>query len=256
MIEVNKKLPSGVLLGPEIQNLRNILQEQNAAWFSAEDAYITQESDEDTTWVSGWASNTTDVTAKPSRPNKKKGRFDHASMVPAMCFQSGVHCGYSANGIAPNAERFTVAVIYRSEKRDGRTLFSVAGEDKSNMLFANESSGKLHIVDRSGTILVECDAPLSGTRHALLIASYETGKLRVSLNGELQGEAAGHVPGLGGSAEFFIGCRNHRAGLAKTLGTSSISDAFYWPDRMLLGPQGIPPDPALAALHDFWRWNR
>lgn len=69
-------------------------------------------------------------------------------------------------------------------------------------------------------------------------------------------EASGKVPVLGGAAELFIGCRSHRSGLAKTLGSARISDVIYWPDRMILGSDGDDVALDLKLLRDFWRWNR
>ena len=257
MIEVKTSLPEGALLGPEQHHLKTHLEAAKAVWFCGPDARIHTKTEGETTWVTGWDSSTGAITALPSRANKSGGRFDADAPIPAITLKAGQHCGYSANGIAKSAERFTVAVIYRSEQRDGRTLFSVAGEDKSNMLFANENKGILSVVDRSNTLQVICDAPkVDNDRHALLVASYETGKLRVALNGETVGEARGEVPGLGGTAELFIGCRNHRSGILKTVGAGRISDLFYWPERTLIGPASVPIDPSLTLLYDFWRWNR
>ena len=255
-LQIAKRLPAGALLGPERDALLAALAAQNASWFTALSAKIEAEGDGKAVWVTGWSSITTEAKAIPTRPNDKGGRFDPDGSNPAMCFRAGQHCGYSADGIAPTAERFTVAVIYQSEDQDGRTLFSVAGAEKSNMLFANESSGALAVLDREGSLRLKCDAPPNGSRYALLVVSYESGKLRVSVNGGPPEEANGKVPGLEGAAELFIGCRNHRSGLAKTLGSSRISDVFFWPEMALLRPADMPLDPVLAMLEDFWRWNR
>jgi hypothetical protein len=83
-----------------------------------------------------------------------------------MVFQAEKNCGYSVNPIAPTAERFSVAVIYRSRNCDGRTLCSIAGKSHDNFIFANEFQGKLSIIDRAGTIgllfsrLIQCTGPV------------------------------------------------------------------------------------------------
>lgn len=255
-LQIAKRLPAGALLGPERDALLAALVGQGASWFTALPNSVETESEGKKSWVTGWSSITSEANAIPTRPNDRGGRFDPEGSNPAMCFRAGQHCGYSVDGIAPTAEQFTVAVIYQSEDQDGRTLFSVAGADKSNMLFANESSGALAVLDREGSLRLKCDAPPIGSRYGLLVVSYESGKLRVSVNGGPPEETNGKVPGLEGAAELFIGCRNHRSGLAKTLGTSRISDVYFWPEMALLRPADMPLDPVLTMLEDFWRWNR
>lgn len=255
-LQIAKRLPAGALLGPERDALLAALVGQGASWFTALPNSVETESEGKKSWVTGWSSITSEANAIPTRPNDRGGRFDPEGSNPAMCFRAGQHCGYSVDGIAPTAEQFTVAVIYQSEDQDGRTLFSVAGADKSNMLFANESSGALAVLDREGSLRLKCDAPPIGSRYGLLVVSYESGKLRVSVNGGPPEETNGKVPGLEGAAELFIGCRNHRSGLAKTLGTSRISDVYFWPEMALQRPADMPLDPVLTMLEDFWRWNR
>ena len=254
MLEISKALPPKAVLGLEAEQLQNSLEGQNTTWFRAIDKHIELEADEGEAWVSGWTCCTSEVRAEPSRPNKRAGQFDASCSIPAICFRAQTHCGYSAT--VESAQRFSISVLYRSKNRDARTLFSIAGKDKSNILFANENAGRLSVTDRSGTVKIECDAPPESNRHVLLVVSYEPGKLRMRLNDDPVQEAMGHVPGLEGTAELFIGCRNHRPGLAKTLGESRISDLIYWPDRMILGPKDGQSDPDLALLCDFWRWNR
>lgn len=257
MLKISTSLPSTAIFGAEAERLKNVLVDHNASWFRALSDHIEIETDEDVSpWVSTWRSSTTDVVATPTRPNKKNGRFDTTSPVPAMRFQAETHCGYSADKIAKSAERFSIAILYKSENRDARTVFSISGKTQNNILFVNENSGRLTLLDRAGTLKLETDAPPLSHRYALLVVSYAAGKLRMQLNNEPMQETLGHIPDLEGTAELFIGCRNHRSGLAKTLGTSRISDVIYWPDRMLLGPVGEDMPPDLTLLHDFWRWNR
>lgn len=254
MLNLPASLPPGAVLGPERDRLGAALCAQNASWFAATPSHVTVEDDTPDPWVSAWASTTSGARAVPSRPNSRGGRFDQEAPVPALRFRAGLHCGYSVDGIADSANHFTVAVIYRSEARNARTLISVAGQDKSNMIYANESAGALNVADRSSTILAENSAPMPSYRAALLLVGYEPGTLRVAINGGPVTRATGQVPGLDGAAELFIGCRNHRSGLAKTLGSSRISDVIYWPQQML--PDGHVTTPDLRPLYDFWIWNR
>jgi hypothetical protein len=67
--------------------------------------------------------------------------------------------------------------------------------------------------------------------------------------------AADRVPGLAHPADFFIGCRSNRAGLAKTLGTSRLHEVLFWPDRALLGAAEPEDRAALEALRRHFRWD-
>jgi hypothetical protein len=69
-------------------------------------------------------------------------------------------------------------------------------------------------------------------------------------------EARGEIGAFSGAAELFIGCRNHRGGLGKTLGAHETSDVFFWPDQMLLAPSDTAEAASLNALRSYWRWNR
>jgi hypothetical protein len=263
MLEIPHSLPPGALLDAEGRALEDLLSGQGAHWFRALPDFIaTQpvEADTQETFVSGWTSAISEVSAAPTRPNDRAGRFDGSGAPPAMCFRAQHHCGYAVPAIAPSAERFSLAVIYASEERDARTLFSVTGADNSNILFGFEKTGTLAVKDRAGTVELAAEAPATGPeaggRHGLLVVSHEMGKLRMAVNAGPTLEASGRVPGLTDTAELFIGCRSHRPGLAKTLGTARITDVIFWPDRMVLGPSGLPSDPSLGALRDFWKWNR
>lgn len=256
MIEISQTLPTGAVFGQEVQLLDDALRLQKAAWFRARAQDITCQDDDNGQWVESWQSTSADPIARPTRPNDKNGRFDTSLPMPALQFRAQTHCGYSVRDIAPSAERFSLAVIYCSENRDARTLFSIAGPDHSNILFGNEADGQMRVQDRAGTVLIECDAPQTASRYGLLVVSYQPGKLRICINDLPTLETSGTAPGLNGNAELFIAGRSHRPGLAKTLGDAQITDLIFWPDRMILGPKGTPTDPSLILLRDFWRWNR
>ncbi len=65
----------------------------------------------------------------------------------------------------------------------------------------------------------------------------------------------GPRPVLTGPASLFIGCRNQRPGLTKTLGGALIADVWLWPGRALLVSDDPADRTALTALRRFVLWS-
>jgi hypothetical protein len=107
--------------------------------------------------------------------------------------------------------------------------------------------------DRQNT--VEVSLPLARARGAkLALLGFDGRSLRLGL-GAARAEAGGRVPGMAHPADFFIGCRSNRAGLAKTLGASRLHEVLFWPDRCLPGSTDPEDQAALAALEAHVRWS-
>ena len=256
MLNFEGKLPTTSLLGNEEACLHRLMREHEFHWFRAESDFVSFEEGPTGKFVSTWCSQAGDMVAKPSGPNIQNGRFTSVSPWGEMMFQAEMNCGYSVNPIASTAQRFSLAVIYRSRNCDGRTLCSIAGKSHDNFIFANEFQGTLSIVDRAGTIGLNFLTGDTMRRSGLLVFSFDSGCLRASYNGGVVQEALGDVPSMGGLAELFIGCRNHRKKLAKTLGNLWISDLMYWPDRAILAAEGAEITAEISAVNEFWRWAR
>jgi hypothetical protein len=106
--------------------------------------------------------------------------------------------------------------------------------------------------DRQSTVEVTLPLPAaSGAKLAVL--GYDGRSLRLSL-GEVEAEVAGQVPDLAHPADFFIGCRSNRGGLAKLLGQSRMHEVLFWPDRCLPGSSDPEDVAALATLRRHMRW--
>jgi hypothetical protein len=86
------------------------------------------------------------------------------------------------------------------------------------------------------------------------VLAYDGRGLRLAV-GAREAFAAGTVPGLAHQADFFIGCRSNRGGLAKTLGQARLHEVLFWPDRALLGSPEAEDREALAVLHRHMRWT-
>jgi hypothetical protein len=186
-----------------------------------------------------------------AQPNTGNSRFEAGTPGALIC-QEGLNCGFTLPGFAPEVEAFTVAVIYRSQG-EAKTLASVFTGQPNNMIFLTEGDGQILAKDRANTAEVALPMPESGGAK-LVVLSYDGRGLRLAV-GKDETVAAATIPGLAHQADFFIGCRSNRVGLAKTLGQSRLYEVLFWPDRALLGSTDAEDRDALATLHRYLRWT-
>lgn len=247
MLEIAAKLPAGVLVGGDDDLLGQAVLSTGGARFIAREADIVRTEGS----ITGWREATLAVEAVASGPNTGNSRFE-AGPPGALACQDGVNCGFTLPGFAPEVDAFTVAVIYRSAGM-AKTLASVFAGQAHNMIFLSESEGQLLARDKPGTVEVRLPVP-RGRDAKLAVLGYDGRNLRLSL-GDAAAEAAGKVPDLAQQADFFIGCRSNRSGLAKTLGQSLLHEVLFWPDRCLPGSSDPDDRAALETLHRYRRWT-
>jgi hypothetical protein len=247
MLEIAARLPPGALVGGEDALLAQTLLATGGARFVAREADLVRTEGK----ISGWRDSILAVEARAAAPNSGNSRFE-AGPPGALVCQEGVNCGFTLPGFAPEVEAFTVAVVYRSQG-EGRTLASVFTGQANNVIFLAEAEGRVLAKDKAGSI--EVALPLErGSGARLVVLSFDGRTLRLEMGGRTA-DASGKVPGLAHHADFFIGCRSNRAGLAKTLGQLRLHEVLFWPDRALLGSADAEDRAALAALQRHVRWT-
>jgi hypothetical protein len=247
MLQIATKLPPGVLIGGDDRLLGEAVLRTAGARFVAREA--------DMVWtngsITGWREQHMAVEAVAAGPNTGNSRFAAGPPSAVVCHE-GLNCGFTLPGFAPEVEAFTVAVIYRSEG-EARTLASVFTGQANNMIFLTEGEGQLLAKDRQSTVEVSLPvAPGRGVKVALL--GFNGRSMRLGL-GDQRSEAGARIPGLAHPADFFIGCRSNRGGLAKTLGQSHLYEVLFWPDRCLPGSDDPDNRAALTALARHARWT-
>jgi hypothetical protein len=243
MLEIAARLPPGALIGGDERLLAEAVLRTGGARFVAREADLVKAE----TRITGWREQHGAVEAVAAGPNSGNSRFQ-----AGLVCQEGVNCGFTLPGFAPEVEAFTVAVVYRSEG-EARTLASVSTGQSHNMVFLTEGDGVLLAKDRQNTVEVSLPAARGrGARVAVL--GFDGRSLRIAM-GEREAETRGSIPGIAHPADFFIGCRSNRAGLAKTLGQSVLHEVMFWPDRCLPGSADPEDREALAALHAHVRWT-
>ncbi|MCU0904293.1 MAG: hypothetical protein MUE83_10520 [Tabrizicola sp.] len=247
MLELAAKLPPGALIGGDDSLLGEAALRTGGARFIAREA--------DMVWsngsITGWREARMAVEAMAAGPNTGNSRFDAGPPGGLVC-QDGLNCGFTLPGFAPEVEGFTVALIYRSDG-EARTLASVFTGQANNMIFLTEGDGVLLAKDRQSTLEVSLPVP-RGRDVKLALLAFDGQNLRLGL-GAARAEVGGKIPGLNHRADFFIGCRSNRAGLAKTLGASILHEVLFWPDRCLMGSDEADDLAALAALDRHVRWT-
>ena len=247
MLEIAATLPPGALVGGDDRLLGEAVLATGGARFVAREADMVRADGA----ITGWRAANLAVEAMAAGPNTGNSRFE-AGPPGALICREGVNCGFTLPGFAPEVEAFTVAVIYRSEG-EAKTLASVFAGQAQNMIFLTESEGQLLAMDKLGTVEVRLPVP-KGRGAKLAMLGFDGRRLRLGL-GDAVAEAVGKVPGLAHQADFFIGCRSNRSGLAKLLGQSLLHEVLFWPDRCLPGSSDAQDQAALATLHRYVRWT-
>jgi hypothetical protein len=246
MLEIAAKLPLSALVGTEDRFLAQSALRSGGARFLAREADLIRTDGR----ITGWRESRRAVEALVTAPNTGNSHFVEAPEA-ALVFTDGVNCGFVLNGFAPSVERFTVALIYRSEG-EAKTLASIFAGQTNNMIFLTETEGRLLAKDKQSTVEVTLPVP-PPDRAKLVLLSYDGKALRLMANGRVA-SAEGRAPDLAHPGDFFIGCRSNRSGLTKKLGSSRLQEVLFWPDRALLGSTAAEDVEVLAALDTYYRW--
>ncbi|MCX8509860.1 MAG: hypothetical protein ORN49_13455 [Rhodobacteraceae bacterium] len=253
MLTLPDMLPSGALLGQEEDALVQALSASGAHWFSPLAEFMDGGADQPVTGLRpllGYSK------ARPCDANSGRGAAGIHLGLPVLTFTTGVNGGFIAPAVAPNAERFTLAVVYAAPEEDARTLATLSfGQGESrNIFFLSHSEGLLVAKDREGGISAELPCPSRDGRFHLAIASWD-GERLVLMQGESRAESRGTLALAGHAVDLFIGCRGHRKGLIKLLGAGLIADVFFWPDQALLSTYHMADPHHLPALQSYFRWH-
>lgn len=159
-----------------------------------------------------------------------------------IAFTTAKNTGLVAEGALSQTQAFTCAVRFDSRDGEARTLVTINPTDADNYLFLNEKEGELTWQDQKGSVAVAIPSPPTP---AWVVVGYDAGRLSIAACQEGQRLAplvtsAAQNPklsaDLSGSSDLFIGCRSHRKGILKTLGTSRIMDVLLWSDSFVLAP--------------------
>lgn len=254
MITLDDSLPPGALCAAD-GPLAATLAADGALWWSGAGIVTDQAGT-----VTGWQATLQGATALPTDPNTGNGQMGEAGDLTGLMCREGVHCGLVAQDVAPDAGCVTLAARYLppwgAEAKTIATLNTGGGAKRvegENYLYLSEAEGRITVKDNAGLIEAQLVAPTEDAPR-LVMVTLAGQKLRVALLGGPEVTATASAPVLAGMGHLFIGCRNQRPGLTKTLGAALIADIWLWPDRAILGSDRPADRATLLAMRRFWLW--
>lgn len=249
MLELDANLPQGALCGAHPGALASALKD--AHWWHGSAAQMEQ--NPGTGAVSLWRAYDGGPPAEPTVPNTGNGQIGEVDDLFGLQCRAGIHCGLVAEDAAPEATTATVAVrFYIPPGEDARTLFALNATRAGNYVFLSETAGVLTAKDDNGLAEVTLPCP-DRDAPRMAVVSLHGDRLALSL-GSNRVDAQAKAGLLSGPASLFIGCRNQRPRLLKTLGSALILDVWLFPGRALLHSDAAADKIALSALkrHHLW----
>ncbi|MEP5759933.1 MAG: hypothetical protein ABJ327_11635 [Litoreibacter sp.] len=227
---VDISVPEKVILGRSepVLNHPNIW---DAVWYRAAPSAMHRD---DNGAVQEWRPDAgVGTVATPSKPNT-----NHSRCAPdgGLVFQAGINAGFVIKDGLVEPPSFSCAIRYRSEDGEARSLITINPNEENTYLFLTEKDRQIYWQDQQGLVSLSLPAPQDGW----VAAGYSQGKLSLTVaqHGEYFGPILRSDAGadklrtaLSGSSDVFIGCRSHRGGIKKTLGSSTIHDILIWIDR-------------------------
>ncbi len=243
MLELPDALPPGALCNATPAAAGRALRD--AFWWHG--SADVMEVDPKTNAATLWRTQGSGPPAEPTEPNKGNGQIGEADDLIGLQCKAQTHCGMVADAVTPDATTATVAIrFYTPPGEDARTLFTLNAGD--NYVFLSENDGTLIAKDDNGLVSINLPCPpRDAPRMAIVSLFGDQLALSVGPN-RADGKASNGI--LSGQADLFIGCRNQRPRLLKTLGSALILDVLFFPNRALLHEDAAE----LKALkrHHLW----
>lgn len=249
MLEIDASLPPGALCAAGPGAVKTPLK--GAHWWHGAEAQMEQ--DPATGAVSMWRTYDGGPPAEPTEPNTGNGQIGEVDDLFGLQCRAGTHCGMVSEDATPDAATATIALrFYTPPGEDARTLWALNAARADNYVFLSETAGVLTAKDDSDRASVELPCPPRDAPR-MAIVSVQGDRLALAL-GPNRVDLQAKEGILSGPASLYIGCRNQRPRLLKTLGSALILDVWLFPGRALLHSDTPADKNALAALkrHHLW----
>ncbi len=257
MIRVDDDLPEAALLDGCTADLAAAVAGAGGMWLHGDPRHVRLDPGGA---ILGWRTTDGGAEATATKPNEGHGRWVETDTGGGLQCRTGVHCGLVLPGVLGGSERFSMAVLYRSDPGvEGRTLLTVNGEGDGGSapyLFLADYGDSLLVKDTSeGLSLTALKTPgVQGLRCVLV--TLDRGRVALQDSAGPVHLAEGIPPCLPKPASLFIGVRSHRGGLQKTLGEAVIEDVLIWPGMSLLLPQTAEDKAQCLKLARYTLWRR
>ncbi|MEQ8365804.1 MAG: hypothetical protein RIB61_03770 [Roseicyclus sp.] len=259
MIELTEALPPGALCDAPDAALADDLAGCGVCWWAGSGL----QADGRTGAVTAWAPHMGPRTALPTDPNEGNGLIGEAGDLTGLQLRDGRHCGMVVDEIAPEAAQITFALRYLPpHEGDARTVLTLntggaaRKTPNENYLFVSEAGGMLTVKDDKDLVELTLPVPAGDAAPRLVMGGLAGDRLSVSVFGGPTARTQARAQVLTGSASLFIGCRNQRPGLLKTLGGALICDVWVWPGRCVPGSDAAEDRATLRAMERFHLWVR
>jgi hypothetical protein len=173
------------------------------------------------------------ITATPVKPNTNQ-----LLMAPngGLIFEHQINSGVVIKNGLVDTKKFTCAVRYSSPLGEARSLLTINPAESKTYIFLTEKNHHIYWQDRHGEVELCLPAPQHG---GWIVAGYCEGQLSLTVaqtsadfGPTIRSNTTSSllVDAMVGASDIFIGCRSHRTGILKTLGTSLIHDILLWID--------------------------
>ncbi len=244
MLRLDHKVPDALILPEPIAGLKEHLEKQGAHWFSARPDFVDQT---DAGAATSMKSVTGEAIANRTRANKDNSRL----IEGGLSFREATHCGFMLENLALDSNTWSCAVRFSAPENSARTLMTLNSTGTENYIFLQQVSGQMIFKDQKATLELTTDCNFS-TVPNLVLAGMSNGRLWLRTG---RGEVLQSDPGklaLDSPMTLFIGCRNNKGRLQKTLGEFTLLDLIFWPTLNILEPaEGETRD----ALNDDCLWR-
>jgi hypothetical protein len=243
---VDIDLPDAVILcdapAPDVPKAAAMLHpnDADAIWYRGHASAMTLGSGGA---IAHWApENGLGIAARTAEPND-----GHARLTPSggVAYIREVNGGFVVDAALVEAEQFCCAIRLKSPEGQARTIITLNPSGGGNYLFLSEKDGMLEWRDDARSVEVTMPAPgpdiwvLAGYDHGTLsLTAAKTGTKFPAPQSSPDASAV-LATALAGPSDLFIGCRSHRKGILKTLGSSVIHDVLFWLDTAGTTPDAL-----------------
>ncbi len=241
-LKVKHALPESVVLGPMPLGFTQRFNDSGAAWVCAEPSLLVESGNSDTS--PDWQARCGDVIAVPSKPNTGNTKGAMLAGISCLAFQPQVNCGYCIPDAMFRGGPFSIAMIYAPVTEDEpRSLVTINPVNFENYVFLSERDGAVELTDQQASFSLRQPVTQESKGFRLVVLSRTKQGYALALEGQKPvhelspAESPQEDAPLLDTSELcnlFIGCRSHRKGILKTLGSLLLADVFLWPDKDIL----------------------
>lgn len=229
MLMLDADLPPGALLPTAGPDAAHMAAESGVVWFSANPpgCRVGDGRVEAIEAVGGGP------VAEPVEQNTRNCRHVGANRSAYLSLTDRMACGFSAE-IGSVSDVLSFAVIFAAPKGAARTLAAVSAAGSRDYIALTQDARDLTMARRNGAEIGFTCPP--SDQPVLILARVDADGLWLAQGDRPPVHAADPEALPTGAVTGFIGCRRHRAGLYKTLGSGHLYDIAFMPKMDVFSP--------------------